>query len=297
MSTETIRGRIIRILDTETVIVNLGSESGVSTGCVFHVLGEPETVVDPFSSDQLGSVTVVKAKVAASQVYARFSIARTKWRTQHLKGWGGGFGSLQSLFRTEEIDQGELRVDATQVEPWKAQSESPVRLGDPVEATVVQRQSLPRENTSLPRLFTFDGVDPESWRQALRFHSDEPARDKFVTHGVVDERLVRDDGTIARDTEGAMHWLEEFLACIAEAPRLRCGRAHIDLSTQSAAGDVSGALTVRFDFSEMPHVVSLHPSDRAPREVAVPILDEVAARLVGLDGVEPVPEDSSEMEA
>jgi hypothetical protein len=118
-----IEGRIIRILDGKTVVINLGREHGIQRNSVFYILGEPEKVIDPMTKEELGAVAVNKAKVVASQVFDKFTIAATPFATQ----------DLSALFQTEV----NLPVDPRDIKPWKATSESPVKVGDKVEAYVI----------------------------------------------------------------------------------------------------------------------------------------------------------------
>jgi len=139
----TVRGRVIRILDRRTIIVNLGSNDGITLRSVFAVLGDPEPVVDPLTKEELGQVVVVKARVKAQQVYERFTICTTRWvEYTHYPdiAWESVFG-----LESETIDEGELRVDAGQVRPWKGRSEAPVKVGDPVQAEV---QALPEKSST-----------------------------------------------------------------------------------------------------------------------------------------------------
>jgi len=123
MPRKKITGRIIRILDTRTVIINLGRESNVKDSSIFHILGEPEPVVDPFTEEELGRVRVVKARVKASQVYDKFTVATSKWTKYYSQiDLVGGI-----LGHTEVVDEGELRVEPDDVKPWRARSEVPVR--------------------------------------------------------------------------------------------------------------------------------------------------------------------------
>ena len=78
MATKTLRGKIIRLLDRRTVIVNLGQIHGVEEGCEFRILGQLEAVVDPESGVELGKVNVVKCRIWAIQVFEKFTIAGTK---------------------------------------------------------------------------------------------------------------------------------------------------------------------------------------------------------------------------
>lgn len=142
-----IRGNIIRILDNRTVIINLGRTHGISYGKVFSILSQAEAVVDPSTGEELGRVLVVKAKVSATEVYEKFTIASTRWSVTRREGQLG-LAELMGI-QTEVFDQGELRVDSKEVQPWQGQSEIPVRLGDVVEVMVsesVEAESASKED-------------------------------------------------------------------------------------------------------------------------------------------------------
>ena len=141
-----IRGRIIRILDGETVMINLGRTDGVKRGAVFSVLSEPEAVVDPNNRQQLGRVQLVKAKVRAAGVYGRFSIAVTKWVVPKT--------NLEQKKLLGMVipgsPQDEVLMDPKQIQPWRSASEIPIRLGDEVEVGVADREDgEPRPDESL----------------------------------------------------------------------------------------------------------------------------------------------------
>lgn len=126
-----IRGRIIRILDNRTAIVNLGKEDGIDYNSVFHILGDPERVIDPFTGEALGDVAIVKSKLKSATVENKFTIATTRWTVNDSSL---GLGGILSKERT--VDHGELKVMSNDLEPWKAQTEIPVRVGDEVEVNV-----------------------------------------------------------------------------------------------------------------------------------------------------------------
>lgn len=136
-----IQGKIIRILDTRTVIINLGKNHGIRDSSIFSILGSPEPVIDPFAQEELGLVSVVKAKVKAVQLHDRFTIASTKWYSTYFKATANIGAQLGTLFDTEMVDEGELRVNSTDVKPWKAKSETPVSVGDIVEVEVMDPSS------------------------------------------------------------------------------------------------------------------------------------------------------------
>jgi len=147
MARKKIRGRIIRILDRSTVIINLGRGEHIADDSIFNILGEPEAVIDPFTEEMLGHVSVVKSKLKASQVYERFTIATTKWTTAHFTLPASMTEAFSGFVQTTVVDEGELLVDPKDVQPWKAKSETPVRVGDYVEVEV----SIPEADVHKPQ--------------------------------------------------------------------------------------------------------------------------------------------------
>lgn len=146
-----LTGQIIRILDNRTVIVNRGKEGGVTGDTIFRILGEPEEIFDEFNKRSLGSVTVVKSRVKSLKVYDKFTIASTQW-AQSSVDWSAFLGrpglDLSSIHKTQIVDEGELLVDPGQVQPWKAQANTPVQVGDVVEAEVTIPASTPQQEES-----------------------------------------------------------------------------------------------------------------------------------------------------
>lgn len=132
-----IHGKIIRIVDRATVLINLGKNHGIKNDSIFNIIGNPEVVFDPFTKEELGFISIVKAKVKAAQVHEKFTIASTKWTTTSLKfGESSVAKQIFDLFDTKIIDQGELLVNSDDLQPWKAKSEVPVKVGDIVEVDV-----------------------------------------------------------------------------------------------------------------------------------------------------------------
>lgn len=132
-----IKGRIIRIIDRRTVVINLGEKHGIDNSSIFYILGEPEEIKDPYTDEILGTVNVTKIKVKASQVFDKFTVATTSWTNIHYPSiFLSGILKVGELAQTQTIDEGELKVKEDEIQPWKARSESPVKVGDEVEVEV-----------------------------------------------------------------------------------------------------------------------------------------------------------------
>jgi len=133
---EIVTGNIIRIIDRRTVIVNLGSKDGITDHSIFSIMGEPEQIIDSETEENLGEVTIVKSRVKASEIAEKFTIATTKWTTTRLTIMDSFLGGINKSIETSEMDEGELNVDPAEIKPWKAKSETPVRVGDTVQVEV-----------------------------------------------------------------------------------------------------------------------------------------------------------------
>lgn len=70
-------GKIIRILDESTVIINLGARDGVGERTRFGIYTATEDIIDPESGEVLGPYRRRKAVVVTSEVHDSFSVART----------------------------------------------------------------------------------------------------------------------------------------------------------------------------------------------------------------------------
>lgn len=139
-----IKGRIIRLLDNRTVIVNLGAKDGIRKGVVFSILGNPELVVDPVTQQVLGELVIVKDKITANQVEEKFTIARKpETVTTGLVNY-----ALLGLGSVQQHEQQPLNVDKKDVRPWKALSEEPIKVGDEVVADIADKEETKPHSTT-----------------------------------------------------------------------------------------------------------------------------------------------------
>jgi hypothetical protein len=153
---KTIKGKIIRIVDKSTVIINLGKEHGVKHYTIFSIMGEPEQIIDPDTNEVLGEVTIVKSRVKAKEVAEQFSIATTKWIATNFNIFSAFISSIEKNVERTEVDEGELHVDESEIKPWKAKSESPVKVGDIVHFDV--EEAVDKENKLIDKI---EGADSE----------------------------------------------------------------------------------------------------------------------------------------
>lgn len=143
-----ISGKIIRIIDRRTVIINLGKNDGIKEDSVFSIMGSPEQISDPDTSEILGEVTIVKSRVKAKEVAEKFTIATTKWETYQINTFNKLIKVFADNVDTYEQDEGELLVEEKDIQPWKAKSESPVKVGDIVQVKIKNEVAQPTKELS-----------------------------------------------------------------------------------------------------------------------------------------------------
>lgn len=72
-----IEGKIAKIVDEYTVILNVGSKDGVKEGMTFVIFDQGDEVMDPDTGESLGQWEIVKGRVMVSHVQERISTAST----------------------------------------------------------------------------------------------------------------------------------------------------------------------------------------------------------------------------
>ena len=72
-----IEGKVARILNTRELVLNLGSDAGVSVDMEFAVLERRLSIIDPETQEPLGELQREKVKVRVFETYPKFSLART----------------------------------------------------------------------------------------------------------------------------------------------------------------------------------------------------------------------------
>jgi len=101
VTTSPIRGKVARILNSRVLVINVGTQSGVSTGMFFDVLDpKGEDITDPDTGHVLGSIARPKVRVQVTAVQEHLAVAAT-FRTEKVNIGGKGpnysFGFAEML--------------------------------------------------------------------------------------------------------------------------------------------------------------------------------------------------------
>ena len=140
--TEPIRGKVARILNSREIVINVGSNNGVTVGMRFDVMDpKGEDIRDPDTSEVLGSVERPKVRVKICKVQERLSVAST-YKTETVNVGGSGLEpsmSLAGLFMPVKLDTKHETLK-TEEKTWEDLDEkkSYVKTGDPVVQVLVE---------------------------------------------------------------------------------------------------------------------------------------------------------------
>ena len=73
---EVIEGKVAKILDEYSLIINVGQADGVTPESKFVVYAQGDEVTDPDTGESLGRWEVVKGHIAASHVQERLTVCK-----------------------------------------------------------------------------------------------------------------------------------------------------------------------------------------------------------------------------
>ena len=98
-----IEGKIAKILNTRELVLNRGSDDGVSVDMEFAVLEPRLSIIDPETKEPLGELEREKIRVRVFETHPKFSLARTYETYRELNRDEGILGrfSPQSYYVTQ----------------------------------------------------------------------------------------------------------------------------------------------------------------------------------------------------
>jgi hypothetical protein len=131
---------VARILDDQTLILNVGRAAGVAQGMIFCVFASVEDVTDPDTGESLGSWEAVKGYVQATHPQERLTVCRayTPRRPGTTDPSERGTHTLSSeLVAVSMLSGGPLakaRLDVDRSQLAGLPEIGPIRVGDPARS-------------------------------------------------------------------------------------------------------------------------------------------------------------------
>lgn len=123
--------KVIKILTEYAILINAGSEDGITKESVFDVIGNEEQITDPESGESLGQYYVVKATVKVRTLFSKISECININIQPEIKAVDLLTAATRAPFIISPERIMKLNVDRDQISNL-AQSEEPIRIGDKI---------------------------------------------------------------------------------------------------------------------------------------------------------------------
>lgn len=160
--TERIIGKVAAINSDRELVINRGSEHGVTSDDCFYIKGDPMEITDPETGEVLGSIAPTKVVVEVREVAEKFCIATT-FRTRKVivkeavpgnPAMSNALNPLGRYLQPPTPAQYETRVETLRLDPSKGEPidfrDSVVSVGD-VAQSLLEGESLDPATTTLFR--------------------------------------------------------------------------------------------------------------------------------------------------
>lgn len=118
-----IEGKVAKIIDVYTIVINKGSEHGVEEDMRFVIYEPGEDIKDPDTKKSLGNFEYVKAKVKVTYVREKFSTAET------YETYTFSWSNIAAIL-TEKSKRRELPLEKETREQLQEKGVSSVKIGD-----------------------------------------------------------------------------------------------------------------------------------------------------------------------
>lgn len=160
--TDRIVGKVAAVNSDRELVINRGSEHGVTLDDYFYIKGEPIEITDPDTGDSLGSIAPTKAVVKVREIADKFCIVRT-FRTSEIlveeavrgnNDLANALNPLGRYLQPPKPAKYETRVETFRLDPSKGEpisaTESVVSVGD-VAQSLLEGETLDPATTTLFR--------------------------------------------------------------------------------------------------------------------------------------------------
>jgi hypothetical protein len=128
-----ISGRIVRLIDDHTAILNVGADQGVEGRMRFAIYTPTDQIIDPETNEVLGSYRRLKGVVVVDEIAAAFCVASAPVVQEEVVEEVGFIG-LQTRTRRKTRTRSELNVDEGQIQAMP--TGEVVRVGDYIEEVI-----------------------------------------------------------------------------------------------------------------------------------------------------------------
>ena len=125
---EKIIGKVVKIKDEYSVVINVGDSKGASIGDRVYIINTIlENITDPDTGEDLGDIVDTKCTLYISHVYEKVSVCAASQESTVYEAMSLALNSL-SMF-SEKVP---LNIDYNDLETLKVRQDDKIKVGDVV---------------------------------------------------------------------------------------------------------------------------------------------------------------------
>ena len=139
---EPIEGKVAKILDEYSIVINVGRAQGVTTGMPFVIFAEGDDVADPDTGESIGKWELVKGRVSAVHVQERLTICQAQATAGEGEQSDPSTHTLSAAMIADHMRAGERardgaeKLDVNVSEVAGVPQAGPISVGDLVRSVV-----------------------------------------------------------------------------------------------------------------------------------------------------------------
>jgi hypothetical protein len=124
--------KVAKILDSHTLVLNVGSNDNVSAGMAFHIVDRfGPGIKDPDTGSVLGFLPISKGYVYTSEIFDRYTIVKSKYHDEKISKRVNDVDKVlhSSLVTMTPGYYEELNIDYNDISD-SPDSDAPIKVGD-----------------------------------------------------------------------------------------------------------------------------------------------------------------------
>lgn len=115
--------KIVKIIDEYSVVINAGFDHGVKKGQLFEIYVPGESIIDPDSNEDLGTMDFIKGQVVVKKAFPKMSICENS-RTEN------AFTNFDNLASYMLARAKPLNVDSVEISGGFEDYDPKIKVGD-----------------------------------------------------------------------------------------------------------------------------------------------------------------------
>lgn len=70
--------QVIKIIDDQLIVINAGSDDGITADDIFEIYEAGMEIIDPISKENLGFMDLIKAKIEIAELYPKMALCQNE---------------------------------------------------------------------------------------------------------------------------------------------------------------------------------------------------------------------------